>query len=342
MNGLRRRAWVFALVVVASVAAVAGYAMREVARVHDPVPGGASAVLSEATAPAVPIMFRSTAPGAGFGRVTAAGPMSDPPASADRPACERVHFAAGRGICLQAERGAITRYRAQAFDAHFVLGHGWPLAGAPSRARVSPDGRLAAFTVFVTGHAYTSLGFTTRSTIVDLRSGEVVVDDLEKLAVQRDGRPFKAADFNFWGVSFAPDGRRFYATLASGGKTLLVEGDIAARRMRVVHEDVECPSLSPDGRRVAFKRREPTDRLGHIAWRLHVLDLASGQETALRGETRSVDDQVEWLDDRQIAYALPRNDQPASAATDLWALAIDRASAPRLLLPLAFSPAVLR
>ena len=34
----------------------------------------------------------------------------------------------------------------------------------------------------------------------------------------RDGKPFDKIDFNFWGVTFSRDERRFHATLSSGGK----------------------------------------------------------------------------------------------------------------------------
>ena len=66
------------------------------------------------------------------------------------------------------------------------------------------------------------------------------------------------------------------------------------------------------------------------------------EETALTAEARSVDDQVEWLSDREIAYALPDDRGGASAATSTWALAIDGPSQPRLLAPLAYSPAYVR
>jgi hypothetical protein len=46
------------------------------------------------------------------------------------------------------------------------------------------------------------------------------------------------------------------------------------------------------------------------------------------------------LGDREIAYSLPDDTTPA--ATNAWALAIDGSSAPRLLAPLAYSPAVVR
>jgi hypothetical protein len=38
-------------------------------------------------------------------------------------------------------------------------------------------------------------------------------------------------------------------------------------------------------------------------WRFHVLDLRSGRETALQ-QTRSVDDQIAWLDDKTLAYGV--------------------------------------
>ena len=80
--------------------------------------------------------------------------------------------------------------------------------------------------------------------------------DLETFTVTRDGKPFKSVDFNFWGVTFRQEPGLFYATLASGGHTYLIEGDAVARTARVIRDAVECPSLSPDNRRLAFKHLE--------------------------------------------------------------------------------------
>ena len=68
----------------------------------------------------------------------------------------------------------------------------------------------------------------------------------------------------------------------------------------MIHENVECPSLSPDGTRIAFKKR--TGSKG-TPWRLTVLDLATMRETPL-SERRSVDDQAEWLDDGRVLYGV--------------------------------------
>lgn len=289
------------------------------------------------------VLFRSTAPGESFGHVSVqhldaiGGERLVTPLE-----CDRVHFAAERGICLGAKRGVVTTYQAHIFDRDFSIKHTHPLAGPPSRARMSPDGRYAAVTVFVSGHSYSNPGFTTRTSIFDAVSGQVVVDDLEHLQVMRGPERIKASDFNFWGVTFAGKSGRFYATLATAGTRLLVEGDLGARQLRVVHEDVECPSLSPDNTKVAFKRRIPVGTTGRFVWRLQILELASGKETALPAESRSVDDQVEWLGNQEIVYAMPEDALAATAATNSWALRIDGTGAPRLLVPLAFSPTVLR
>lgn len=289
------------------------------------------------------LLFRSTALGETYGLVSLAYlDAPDEPRSVSALGCDRVHFSAGIGVCLEAQRTGIASYRAHVFDATFKVRHTVPLAGPPSRTRVSRDGRLAAFTVFVSGHSYSSPGFTTRTSVIDTASGRLVVEDLEALTVLKDGAPFKAADFNFWGVTFARDVNRFYATLGTGGKVYLVEGDLAARRMRVIHDEVECPSLSPDDTRIAFKRRAAMDAAGRRIWRLVVLDLSTRQETLLDAETRNVDDQVEWLNNREILYAMPKSDQQSSAGTDIWVINADPAGPSRLLLPFAFSPAVVR
>ena len=251
--------------------------------------------------------------------------------------CHRLHFAAGHGSCLVVERDFFTTYAALLFDAAFQPRHRIPLNGIPSRTRVSPDGRHAAITVFVSGHSYADSLFSTETSIVDTGTGALVVANMEELPVVRDGQPFHSLDFNFWGVTFAADGNRFFATLGTGGVMYLVEGSLADRTIRVVTEGIECPALSPDGTRIAFKKRMPGSARAH--WRPHVLDLATLEETAL-AEPRSVDDQVEWLDDGNVLYALPK--ETGSPIADVWVLPADGGGRPEIFLDQASSPAVLR
>nr|WP_221381640.1 hypothetical protein [Actinoplanes polyasparticus] len=283
------------------------------------------------------LVFRSTALGNEYGRVAVvplaapAGPRAFTPA-----ACERVYATAEDAICLSAERGIVTRYRAQLLAADWSPARDLPLTGLPSRARLSRDGSLAATTTFVFGDSYANPGQFSTRTLVTRTDGEVV-GDIEKFALTVEGRTVTAADKNLWGVTFADDDR-FYATAASGGKTWLVEGSLSRRTVKALRRDVECPSLSPDRTRVAFKKRGdlPPGR-----WRLAVHDLRTGAET-ISSEQRSVDDQVEWLDDSTLIYGLPRTDTNGAATSDVWRVPADGSGPPLVLVPDAWSPAVVR
>jgi hypothetical protein len=283
-------------------------------------------------------MFRITALGETHGQIgLARRDETEQPYAVNPLHCERLHFAAGRGVCLTAQRRMLATYGATVFDANFHPRYHLPLAGVPSRVRVAPDGRHAAITVFVSGHSYAASSFSTRTAFVDLHTGQVAVDDMEGFTVWRDGARFHAMDFNFWGVTFARDSNRFYATLATGGQTYLVEGDLGRREARVVRTGVECPALSPDNTRVAFKKRTG-GVFSPVAWRLAVLDLASGREWGL-SESRSADDQVEWLDDRNVLYGLPAAPS-GTVVTNVWVAPADGSGSPRLLVPSAASPVV--
>jgi dipeptidyl aminopeptidase/acylaminoacyl peptidase len=214
--------------------------------------------------------------------------------------CDRVYFDAGSGLCLARGGGFASGYRARVFGADLRVRGEVKVDGIPSRARVSPDGRLGSVTLFVTGHSYADLGgFSTTTTLIDMRRGTKIAD-LEDFTATRGGKRITAPDVNYWGVTFTRDHDRFYATLATGGKIYLVQGSVGARTMKTIHEDVECPSLSPDEQRIAYKKRVGA---GGKRWRIYVLDLATMRETPL-AETRSVDDQVEWLDDDHVLYGL--------------------------------------
>lgn len=275
------------------------------------------------------LLFRNAIPDRSFGELAVA-PLARPNATralADLR-CDRVYYAAGRGLCLTAT-GAFgsNTYAAKIFDASFKVLKQIPLAGIPSRARVSRDGRYGATTVFVNGDSYAPGSFSTRTTILDLRSGRTVAD-VETFAVTRAGKRFFNRNFNVWGITFGRDDDRFYATLGSGRDTYLVEGSIRGRSLRVVRRHVECPSLSPDGTRIAFKRSLDS----HGSWRLYVLDLQTMRETPL-AEPDSIDDQAEWLDDGHVLYW---------NHGDIWSVPADGSGAPRLFVSKASSPAVVR
>ncbi|MBH1937237.1 TolB-like translocation protein [Streptomyces sp. AV19] len=244
--------------------------------------------------------------------------------------CLRFHSAGGTGICLRSvRRGLRDAYRAVVLDARLRERGRYDLAGVPSRARVAPGGRVAAWTVFVSGDSYAGSAFSTRTSILDVRTGELD-RNIETYRFLLDGRPHLSADLNVWGVTFADDGR-FYATAATGGRTYLVEGERRTRTLRSLHANVECPSLSPDGTRVAYKKRV-AGASPDAPWRLYVLDLRSGRETAT-AERRNVDDQAVWRDDRTLVYSLP-----GDYGSDLWTVPADGSGTPRVLMEAALAP----
>ena len=282
------------------------------------------------------VVFRSTALGDSYGKLSVV-PLADPTGNRAilDSRCERVYATATAGVCVTSDHGVVPRYAITELDSRLTPQTSSDLAGLPSRARISNDGSLIATTTFVAGHSYAQSSFSTATTIRRV-GGEMDVD-LEDFSATVDGQPFTTVDQNYWGVTFVDDDT-FYATAASTsmGKTWLVKGNISARTMTSVRTDAECPSISPDRTRVAYKTRQGNPAPGQ--WRLAVYNLVTGRETVL-AETRSVDDQVEWLDNTSVLYALPRVGSGATTS-DVWQAPADGTGAPSVFIPQASSPAV--
>jgi hypothetical protein len=288
--------------------------------------------------PSKQVFFRYNGVDAHYGQIAFA-PLDalEKPKFIDGLTCEVTHVAGGRGICLSANRGLVTTYEAKLFDARtYKILSQIPLKGVPSRCRMSIDGKLAGLTIFLSGHGYESLDFSTQTLLIDVEAGKIIAD-LEKFSATRDGQPFSNKDFNYWGVSFTPDSRQFYATLSTNQQHFLVRGDIAKRSVIVIHENVECPSLSPDAARIAYKKRIIEG--GRIMWQISILDLATDRETPL-SEKRSVDDQLAWLDNEHVLYSLPEIAGSSTASTDVWLTAANGATPPRIFLHKAYSPSI--
>jgi hypothetical protein len=283
------------------------------------------------------IVFRNTAIGQGYGLV-ASVPLDDPTGARALTgvACDRVDATTTEFVCLRSERGIVPSYTGTVYALDGTELAQWPIPGIPSRTRFSPDGSLLATTAFVTGHSYATVGFSTETVIRRASDGESF-GNLEDFALVIDGAPVAPVDRNLWGVTFVDD-NRFYATAGTGGKTYLVEGDLGARTLTSILEGVECPSLSPDGTRIAFKRVTPSsDATTH--WTPAILDLAT-REFSLLPEQRSIDDQIAWLDDDTILYGMPRDD--AAGDSDIWSIAVDGSGEPSVFIEHAWSPSAVR
>lgn len=282
------------------------------------------------------IIFRNTALGPNYGKV-AIVPLADPGGARAITSldCDRVFSDGTKTLCLASDRGVLTTYSAKVYPAVGGPPTDIPLTGSPSRARLAGDGSLSATTSFVAGDSYAQVGFSTRTVVTHLTTG--ASQDLESFTLIDDEKKISPIDRNYWGVTFAKDDDSFFVTVAFGGKTHLAKGKLSTSTVETIRTDAECPSLSPDETRVAYKKRG--DRAAGD-WRLAVLDLATGKETIL-SETRSVDDQVEWLDNERILYGLP-GEGSAAPQSNVWAANADGSGKPTLLVADAWSPAVIR
>ncbi|MFS8104386.1 hypothetical protein LFM09_45500 [Lentzea alba] len=243
-------------------------------------------------------------------------------------ACQRFFTAAGTSVCLKLS-GPGPSYAAEiSRDGKLVKTVALP--GIPSRAKVSRSGNVVSWTSFVTGDSYSVPGgFSTRTGFYDVRTGESA-ESLEHFAATVEGAPLTARDINYWGLTVGSDDKTFYATLASGGFTWLVKGDLTTKSVTSLRRDAECPSLSPDGTKVAYKKR--IGRLG--PWDLAVLDLGTNAEKRLPG-TAGIDDQATWLNADELAFAAVPKDAKLPA---VHVVPIDGSQPAKVLIPDATSP----
>jgi Tol biopolymer transport system component len=99
--------------------------------------------------------------------------------------------------------------------------------------------------------------------------------------------------------------------------------------LQEVRQNAECPSVSPDGTKVAYKKRPNQTR----PWELVVLDLAAKRELILPG-TSGIDDQAVWLDNSTLAYGAAINDQKNA----IFFVPADGSAPAREVIPSAASP----
>lgn len=246
--------------------------------------------------------------------------------------CVRLDWNVNGGICLNADLNSLAG-RGFLLDSGFVP-QGRFTIGGPSRAAVSPDGAVASWTGFTVGHSYLDPGeFATTTQVVSIE--REVGANLETIfdTFDFDGDAYMPEDRNYWGVTFI-DADRFYATLGTDDGDVIVEGNVQTRRLDFAHSNASCPEVSPDGSTIVAKERRGD------GFQLVAIDTESGTRRDL-GETRSVDDQVEWLNETTILYGLPNLEEGTSAqpAFDIWALDVAAGSAPELFVPFADSPA---
>lgn len=294
------------------------------------------ACAAQAAAPSR-LLVRVSGAGEQAGRIDVIGAAGGQLLGALPMRCDRVHHAAGTIACLRSVPGQGVRLDL-ADRAGVLRGSlNFPNVLLASRVRVSPDGASVAFTGFSAGHTYVGADFATRTYVVDAGRQRLLADVSTFRVVEANGLSLPARRINVWGVSFDPRApRRFVATVGAAGAVFLAAGDLQARTLTLLRADIECPSLSPDGARIAFKRRNPAG-----GWLPAVYEPSSGREWVMK-EARSVDDQIEWIDNATIAYELAKGGQAdaAGAETDVVVRRADGAASPVVLRKNAGSPSL--
>jgi hypothetical protein len=236
------------------------------------------------------------------------------------PRCERIAASALYIVCLGRSRDVLRPYQSTLFDHDLRELGSVLLNGSPSRTRVSPDEKYFATTSFVVGDSYSDDVFSTRTFLHRIGAGDVALgtgDNVEDYELILNQEVYRFPDKNVWGVTFVPGQDRFFATVSMSGHRYLVDANIRERRMLALRDNVECPSLSPNGLRIAYKKRIRDGQI--VAWRFRIFDVVTGSDTEL-GETRSIDDQIAWLDDDHVLYGVPR---PDGKGADIWSAPIN-------------------
>lgn len=209
--------------------------------------------------------------------------------------------------------------------------------GIVSRARIAGDGRFAAGTAFTTGHSYMGVGgthFSTATFIATLGESKDA-QNIQHWTVTNQDKPVISADLNLWGVTFDPtNSDHFLVTVYFDGQPYLGEGNVSTKSIRVLKPGVECPSYSPDGKRIAYK-----SRTGPTRWSPAVMDLESGKSTVYEHIQDSVDDQIEWLDNGTLVFQITKTPLVGSAQVNLYTLNLSKSqTSPELWLEDAKSP----
>lgn len=281
------------------------------------------------------VVFRDTRSTSDYGKV-AWIPLNDLQGARTNTglACDRVYRTGGMLSCLSVNRGMNTTYEAEIYSVGGQRLASMPLPGEPSRTRVSATG-MVGVTAFITGESYQNVGFSTQTTIK--APGGKDFGNIQDFTLKIGDKTLTAEDRNVWGVTFAKDGNTFYATAASGKQTWLMKGSLTDRTMTALSENAECPSISPNGKLVAYKKRRADSQPAH--WDIAVQDLSKGTEQLYPLEA-GFDDQLEWLDSSTLLFGQPRADNPGD--TDIYSFDLSAGAVPELFLEHAWSPSIQR
>lgn len=330
----KKRMLILVLLSLMLLGAAGIYSVQAFLSYRERTSGGSVSTVSTTAIAGDRIIFRNTAMGDGYGALATVS-LKDPSGarSISSIACDRVDQNNGLISCMRTLRGIPTTFEDQVLDTDGTVQATFSLPGIPNRTRVS-DGGLVATTSFITGHSYAAGSFSTETTVRNTRGEDF--GNLENFAMTVDGKEMTATDRNVWGVSFISEDS-FFATAASSGETWLMKGSLSHRSMESVRNNAECPSVSPDGTKVAYKKRTGNGPTVH--WDIAVLDLQSGRETVI-ALAQGFDDQLEWLDNQRLLIGVPRSG--AVGDSDVYVIDAQADAEPQMFIEHAWSPSVVR
>lgn len=284
------------------------------------------------------VMFVNRVPGDDYGRLGIR--HTDGTRTLLERRCLRVHVNSGNAVCLSGDDGLVPSYTTTFFaaDDPYQTELKSYASALPSRARISPDGSLSTVTAFISGTSYADIsGETSTIVTIDEIEGRARLRGANQLTVEADDDKYLNLDSQYWGLTFA-DNDEFYITGFFGEGPEIMRGSLDSMTVAPIGRDGSCPSLSPDGKTLVYKASRDDGGFDLVA-----VDIDTDTMWQL-GETRSVDDQVEWLDNDTILYAVhpEGGDTAVQPEFDLWMLDIAPDSEPELFLPNADSPATVR
>jgi hypothetical protein len=254
---------------------------------------------------------------------TAASSQGDPVVS--DLLCATVYAAHGTGVCLR--KNTAVSWSATVVDRNLEATSTWPMAGPPALARVSPSGRMVAWTALTRGTTLSG-DFSVVTSVVDTVKGDEV-KDLSAFTARVGPKHKVTKGYQVWGLTFVDDDR-FLATVDVGDKHYLARGELCTQTLTTIAPDVTNPALSPDGARVAFVRVD-----GGIN-RLALLDLRTRAVRNI-GDQPGVSGQPVWFDDQTVGYVV-RDDE---GRPTIWSTGIYPGARPELVVDGAESPSPL-
>ena len=168
--------------------------------------------------------------------------------------------------------------------------------------------------------------------VLSASRGATADEDARLRGVERQARPDapRRPDFRYIDrLQYMENGKGF--TYDRVAHLWLVDVETGrARRLTDGPTPDEAPAWSPDGRRIAFaaNRRRDHDLVWHSD--IHVVEVATGELTAIMGGTLAMFGAPEWLPDgRMIAALGHRYPAAAGSRNDIWLFAADGSDAHR-------------